>query len=132
MPTKAAIKSMKGGYKITSTTKATPTAKPTLHKGGSSSVKPLKGGSSSVKPQKGGSSCAKPQNGGSKKTKKNAKKTKKTKKSKKPMPKGFAYCMNPKCRKQVKMLTEKSKTTKNGRTLLYGEGACGHTVYRFA
>ena len=65
-------------------------------------------------------------------SKKDSKTPKKSKKSKKPMPKGYAYCMNPKCRKQVKMITEKSKTTKNGRSLLYGEGSCGHTVYRFA
>ena len=65
-------------------------------------------------------------------SKKDSKSPKKSKKSKKPMPKGYAYCMNPKCRKQVKMITEKSKTTKNGRSLLYGEGSCGHTVYRFA
>ena len=47
------------------------------------------------------------------------------------MPKDYAYCLNPKCRKQVKMLTHKERTTKNGRKQMVGEGKCGHKVYRF-
>ena len=139
----------------TTTTKSTPTTKPTLsYKGGASSAKPMqKGGSSSAKPmqkggstaakpmQKGGSSCAKPkQNGGSTaaKPKQNGgtkthshKKTKKVSKSKKktPMPKGFAYCLM--CGKQTEMLNPETRTTKNGRKQLVGEGKCGHKVYRF-
>ena len=119
MATRPVLKSLKGGYTVSPTTK--PHTKPTMNH--TMKLSSLKGGSSLAKPLAGGS-----------KTKKASgeKKSKKSNKSKKPMPKGYAYCMNPKCRKQVKMLTEKSKTTKNGRTLLYGEGACGHTVYRFA
>ena len=121
---------------ITRTTKPTPTTtRPTMSKpilrGGSSSAKPMqKGGSSAVKPmQNGGSSCAKPLSGGSKKSKKDAKKTKKAKKSKKPMPKGFAYCLM--CSKQTEMLNPETRTTKNGRKQMVGEGKCGHKVYRF-
>jgi hypothetical protein len=112
MPTRAAIKSMKGGYKITSTTKPTPTM--------NSYMKP------SMLSMKGGSSCVKPQNGGSKKSKK---KDKKTKKNKKPMAKGFAYCLM--CGKQTEMLNPETRTTKNGRKQMVGEGKCGHKVYRF-
>ena len=119
----------------TTTTKSTPTTtrpttRPTLtYKGGASSAKPMqKGGSSSAKPmQKGGSSCNKPmQQGGSKKS--SHKKTKKAK-SKKPMPKGFAYCLM--CGKQTEMHNPETRTTKNGRKQMVGEGKCGHKVYRF-
>ena len=69
---------------------------------------------------------------GGSKTKKSTKSAKVSKKkSKKPMPKDSAYCLNPKCRKQVKMLTHKERTTKNGRKQLVGKGECGHDVYRF-
>jgi hypothetical protein len=108
----------------TTTTKSTPsTTRPTLsYKGGGSYEKPM---------QKGGSSCGKPLTGGASKkhTHKSTKKTKKTKKSKKPMPKGFAYCLI--CGKQTEMLNPSTRTTKNGRQQLVGEGKCGHKVYRF-
>ena len=127
---KPVIKSMSGGYKITPTT-TKPSMKLTSQKGGSSmKVHEQKGGSSmKVHEQKGGSSCAKPLSGGSKKSKKDAKKTKKAKKSKKPMPKGFAYCLL--CSKQTEMLNPETRTTKNGRKQMVGEGKCGHKVYRF-
>ena len=73
----------------------------------------------------GGASCAKPnQNGGAK-----SKKTKKAKKSKKPMPKDCAYCLR--CQKVTKMLSQKERTTKNGRKQVVGKGDCGHEVFRF-
>ena len=116
----------------TTTTKSTPsttrsTPMPTL-RGGAAHVKPM---------QNGGSSCNKPmQNGGSKSKKsskndtKSSKKEKKSKKSKKtPMPKDSAWCLR--CQKATKMLTQKERTTKNGRKQLVAKGACGHEVYRF-
>ena len=44
------------------------------------------------------------------------------------MPEGYAYCLR--CKKQTKMTSMKTKQTKNGRTLMYGPGACGHEVFR--
>ena len=129
-------KTMKGGFKklAQSGSKTNPMAsgptrpilspKPTLVSGGwrvYSTGKPIRG----PRPQKGGSSCAKPnQNGGSK-----SKKTKKAKKSKKPMPKDSAYCLR--CQKVTKMLSQKERTTKNGRKQVVGKGDCGHEVFRF-
>ena len=106
MTTKNVVKSLKGGYKV---------------------APPMKPNS-----LMGGASCNKPLAGGSKKSKKDAKKTKKVKKvkkSKKPMPKGFAYCLM--CGKQTEMLNPETRTTKNGRKQMVGEGKCGHKVYRF-
>ena len=120
MTTKNVVKSLKGGYKVSpTTTKASekPTMKPSMK----------------LSSLTGGSSCDKPMlKGGSKKSKKDTKKTKKvkkTKKSKKPMPKGFAYCLM--CGKQTEMLNPETRTTKNGRKQMVGEGKCGHKVYRF-
>jgi hypothetical protein len=120
MTTKNVVKSLKGGYKVSpTTTKASekPTMKPSMK----------------LPSLTGGSSCDKPMlKGGSKKSKKDTKKTKKvkkTKKSKKPMPKGFAYCLM--CGKQTEMLNPETRTTKNGRKQMVGEGKCGHKVYRF-
>jgi hypothetical protein len=65
----------------------------------------------------------------SKKSQKRGSKTQKVSKSKKtPMKEGNAYCLR--CKKQTKMLSMKTRTTKNGRTLMYGPGACGHEVFR--
>jgi len=68
----------------------------------------------------------------SKGTKKSSKpmKTNKTKTSKKSksskisMPEGYARCMV--CKKGVKMINPKVKTTKNGRKMLSGELECKH------
>ena len=49
--------------------------------------------------------------------------------SKKPrMKEGYAYCLR--CKKQTKMTSMKTRQTKNGRTLMYGPGECGHEVFR--
>ena len=58
-----------------------------------------------------------------------SKKTKKAKKSKKPMPKDSAYCLR--CQKVTKMLSQKERTTKNGRKQVVGKGECSHEVFRF-
>jgi len=108
MPNKQLGKSIKGGS-LSTTTKSTAQ----MHKSKSSSTKSIKGSSKKAK------------------TAKKTKKAKKAKKSKKPMPKGYGYCLNPKCRKQVKFLTHKETTTKNGRKQMVGKGECGHEVYRF-
>lgn len=114
-------------------------------------VKPMHGGSTKPKPMKGGNMTIKaptikaPQSLKSTYTKTTTpditmtmsmsggtkKKSKKSSKSKSKMPEDHAYCLNPKCRKQVKMLTHKERKTKNGRKQLVGKGECGHDVYRF-
>jgi hypothetical protein len=53
-----------------------------------------------------------------------SKTSKKSKSSKKSMPEGHARCM--KCKKAVKMINPKVKTTKNGRKMLTGELECKH------
>jgi hypothetical protein len=75
-------------------------------------------------PTKKVSSSKKSQKRGSKShTMSKGKKSKKT-----PMKEGNAYCLR--CKKQTKMLSMKTRTTKNGRTLMYGPGECGHEVFR--
>ena len=71
------------------------------------------------------------QQGGKKSSKSSKHSSKKTKKNKcsKPMPEGYACCMN--CRKNVKILSSEVKKTKNGRSQMVGKADCGHTVYRF-
>jgi len=59
---------------------------------------------------------------------KKSSKASKGKKSKSPMPEGYAYCLR--CKAQTKMLSMKTKLTKNHRTLMYGPGECGHEVFR--